>query len=133
MHVAAGLLLDGTDNIRTVASRVGYRSEAASSIAFKRWAGVSPSGYRRRMLRAESENLQAPRSQFDPLQISLAILIDLYSEPDSSNGQEPDISDQRLQSEYFIKKEGATFLFQVAPCRGSDLSGLRPLRGFLRE
>jgi len=29
MHVAAGLLLDGTGNIRTVASRVGYRSEAA--------------------------------------------------------------------------------------------------------
>jgi len=35
MHVAAGLLLDGTGNIRTVASRVGYRSEAAFSIAFK--------------------------------------------------------------------------------------------------
>jgi len=33
MHVAAGLLLDGTGNIRTVASRVGYRS--AASIAFK--------------------------------------------------------------------------------------------------
>jgi len=33
MHVAAGLL-DGTGNIRTVASRVGYRS-AAFSIAFK--------------------------------------------------------------------------------------------------
>jgi AraC-like DNA-binding protein len=40
MHVAAGLLLDGTGNIGTVASRVGYRSEAAFSIAFKRWAGT---------------------------------------------------------------------------------------------
>lgn len=39
MHVAAGLLLDGTGNIGTVASWVGYRSEAAFSIAFKRWAG----------------------------------------------------------------------------------------------
>jgi AraC-like DNA-binding protein len=53
MHVA-GLLLDGTGNIGTVASRVGYRSEAAFSIAFKRWVGISPSGYRRRMLRAET-------------------------------------------------------------------------------
>ena len=52
MHVAAGLLLDGSDNIGTVASRVGYESEAAFSIAFKRWAGISPSGYRRKMLAA---------------------------------------------------------------------------------
>jgi AraC-like DNA-binding protein len=40
MHVAVGLLLDGSDNIGTVASRVGYESEAAFSIAFKRWAGI---------------------------------------------------------------------------------------------
>jgi AraC-like DNA-binding protein len=46
MHVAAGLLLEVTGNIGTVAGRVGYRSEAAFSIAFKRWAGISPSGYR---------------------------------------------------------------------------------------
>lgn len=54
MHVAAGLLLDGTGNIGTVAGRVGYRSEAAFSIAFKRWAGISPSGYRLMMLRAQT-------------------------------------------------------------------------------
>jgi AraC-like DNA-binding protein len=40
MHVAAGLLLDGTGNIGSAASRVGYQSEAAFSIAFKRWAGI---------------------------------------------------------------------------------------------
>ena len=62
MHVAAGLLLDGTGNIGTVACRVGFRSEAAFSIAFKRWAGISPSGYRLRMLRGERENVRAPRS-----------------------------------------------------------------------
>jgi AraC-like DNA-binding protein len=62
MHVAAGLLLDGTGNIGTVASRVAYRSEAAFSIAFKRWAGISPSGYRRMMIRTERENLRASRS-----------------------------------------------------------------------
>ena len=71
MRVAAGLLLDGT-GIRTVASRVGYRSEAAFTIAFKRWAGVSPSGYRRRMLRAETENLRARRSAIRSLQIAFA-------------------------------------------------------------
>ncbi len=54
MHVAAGLLLDETSNIGSVASRVGYRSEAAFSVAFKRWAGISPSGYRLMMLRAET-------------------------------------------------------------------------------
>jgi AraC-like DNA-binding protein len=54
MHVAAGLLLDGAGKIVTVARRVGYRSEAAFSIAFKRWAGIAPSGYRRRMLSAEA-------------------------------------------------------------------------------
>jgi len=53
MHVAAGLMLDGTGNIGSVASRVGYQSEAAFSVAFKRWAGISPSGYRLMMLRAE--------------------------------------------------------------------------------
>jgi AraC-like DNA-binding protein len=46
MHVAAGLLLDETGSVGTVASRVGHRSEATFSIAFKRWAGVSPIGYR---------------------------------------------------------------------------------------
>jgi AraC-like DNA-binding protein len=54
MHTAAGLLLEGTGNIGTVASRVGYRSEAAFSIAFKRWAGIPPSGYRLKMLRTET-------------------------------------------------------------------------------
>jgi AraC-like DNA-binding protein len=54
MRVAAGLLLEATSNIGTVASRVGYRSEAAFSIAYKRWAGIPPSEYRRMMLRAET-------------------------------------------------------------------------------
>jgi AraC-like DNA-binding protein len=53
MHVAASLLLDGSANIATVANRVGYRSEAAFSIAFKRWANLSPSYYRRKLLHPE--------------------------------------------------------------------------------
>jgi AraC-like DNA-binding protein len=56
MHVAAGMLLDGTSNIRSVAGRVGYASEAAFSIAFKRWAGLPPGTYRRKMLPALHEN-----------------------------------------------------------------------------
>jgi AraC-like DNA-binding protein len=51
MHVAAGLLLDEAGNIATVGGRVGYRSEAAFSIAFKRWAGIPPSQYRAEMMR----------------------------------------------------------------------------------
>ncbi|WP_193199834.1 AraC family transcriptional regulator [Nostoc sp. MG11] len=54
MHVAAGLLLDGTNNIGTVSGRVGYRSDAAFSIAFKRWSGIPPSQYRAEMLRAST-------------------------------------------------------------------------------
>jgi AraC-like DNA-binding protein len=70
MHVAAGLLLDGTGNMATVASRVGYRSEAAFSIAFKRWAGVSPSGYRRTIFRAETrEPASAPETDTLPLHV----------------------------------------------------------------
>jgi AraC-like DNA-binding protein len=52
MHFAAGPLLDGSGNIGSVASRVGYQSDAAFSIAFKRWAGIPPIGYRRMMFRA---------------------------------------------------------------------------------
>ncbi len=49
MHLAAGLLLAESGNVGAAARHVGYESEAAFSIAFKRWAGVSPSGYRRKM------------------------------------------------------------------------------------
>ncbi len=42
MHVAAGFLLEERSNIAAVALRVGYRNEAAFSIAFKRWAGRDP-------------------------------------------------------------------------------------------
>lgn len=58
MHVAAGLLLDGADNVATVAGRVRYQSEAAFSIAFKRWAGLPPSRYRAEMW--WGQGVQAP-------------------------------------------------------------------------
>ena len=48
MHVAAGFLLDESNSVASVALRVGYGNEAAFSIAFKRWSGVSPSEYRGR-------------------------------------------------------------------------------------
>jgi AraC-like DNA-binding protein len=68
MHVAAGLLLDGNHNIKTVSRRVGYRSDAAFSIAFKRWAGIPPSQYRAEMLRASTDeiSLRTTRSQVIP-------------------------------------------------------------------
>lgn len=49
MYLATGMLLTRSDNIVTVAGKVGYRSEAGFSIAFKRFAGISPNGYRTRM------------------------------------------------------------------------------------
>lgn len=47
MQTAAHLLLNGADNVATVASRVGYESEAAFSRAFKKIVGVPPGEWRR--------------------------------------------------------------------------------------
>jgi AraC-like DNA-binding protein len=48
MQLAANQLLGGTDNIATIADRVGYESEAAFSRAFKKAVGMPPSEWRRR-------------------------------------------------------------------------------------
>ena len=47
MQMAMRLLKDGDANIAELADRLGYRSEAAFSRAFKRFAGVSPGAVRR--------------------------------------------------------------------------------------
>lgn len=46
MHKACTLLKDGRNSIKEVANRIGYESVASFSNAFKRWASVSPGGYR---------------------------------------------------------------------------------------
>ena len=46
MQLAARLLSDGADKIATIASEVGYDSEAAFSRAFKRAAGSAPATWR---------------------------------------------------------------------------------------
>jgi len=46
MQVAASLLTQGGAKMATIASRVGYASEAAFSRAFKRATGVSPGAWR---------------------------------------------------------------------------------------
>jgi AraC-like DNA-binding protein len=48
MQLAANQLLAGTDNVATIAERVGYESEAAFSRAFKKAVGMPPSEWRRR-------------------------------------------------------------------------------------
>lgn len=47
MYEAAGRLAEGGVPLATLANLVGYRSEVSFSKAFKRWAGRSPSAYRR--------------------------------------------------------------------------------------
>lgn len=47
MQCAANLLVNGTDNVATVAERVGYESEAAFNRAFKKIVGVPPGEWRR--------------------------------------------------------------------------------------
>jgi len=47
MQLASSLLTSTSMNLSEVAGRVGYASEAALSRAYKRWAGVAPSEWRR--------------------------------------------------------------------------------------
>jgi AraC-like DNA-binding protein len=48
MQIASGLLSGGSANIATVATEIGYGSEASFSRAFKNLVGMSPSAWRRR-------------------------------------------------------------------------------------
>jgi len=47
MHVALDGLRDGENTVAEMAGRLGYRSEAAFSRAFKRVVGVAPGSVRR--------------------------------------------------------------------------------------
>jgi AraC-like DNA-binding protein len=47
MQMAAGLLTSGASNIATIASDVGYESEAAFSRTFKKLVGTPPATWRR--------------------------------------------------------------------------------------
>lgn len=49
MHLAAGMLAGSRKTLQKIASEVGYESEISFSKAFRRWAGVPPGQYRRRM------------------------------------------------------------------------------------
>jgi len=48
MQLAANHLRSGTDSVAAIAERVGYKSEAAFSRAFKRAVSSAPSQWRRR-------------------------------------------------------------------------------------
>ena len=48
MQIASGRLCGGRSNVATMATEIGYGSEAAFSRAFKKMVGVSPSEWRRR-------------------------------------------------------------------------------------
>jgi AraC-like DNA-binding protein len=47
MQVAATRLLDSVDSVATVAASLGYLSDAAFGVAFRRVHGQSPGRYRR--------------------------------------------------------------------------------------
>jgi len=47
MHIAAGLLREGNDNVASIAEKTGYESEASFAKAFKRMTGVAPGAFRR--------------------------------------------------------------------------------------
>lgn len=49
MQIASGLLSGGSTNVASIASEIGYESEAAFSRAFKKMMGIPPSAWRRRV------------------------------------------------------------------------------------
>ena len=55
MHMAKQLLRDRTDNIQSIAERIGYESEPAFNRAFKKATGCPPAAWRRAAARASSE------------------------------------------------------------------------------
>lgn len=48
MRHAERALTDGSASITELATSLGYRSESAFSVAFKRWCGIAPSRFRQR-------------------------------------------------------------------------------------
>jgi AraC-like DNA-binding protein len=48
IELAANRIRRGTDTVATIARAVGYGSESAFSVAFKRTTGLSPRAYRNR-------------------------------------------------------------------------------------
>jgi len=63
MHVAAARLKDNDERVGDLASRMGYRSEAAFSRAFKRFIGVPPGAVRRYLGTAQGGTGGANRAQ----------------------------------------------------------------------
>ncbi len=53
-HIASGLLRDARATVAEVSMRLGYKSEASFSRAFKRVVGVPPSTLRRRGVEGEA-------------------------------------------------------------------------------
>lgn len=64
MYQAAGLLASASAALPTIAASVGYRSDGAFRKAFQRWAGKSPTAYRR--------SLHQPPARDDDLRNSSA-------------------------------------------------------------
>jgi len=67
MHLAATWLRDDGVGLGELAGRLGYRSEAAFSRAFKRVVGTSPGTVRRRSLSAQSHNAEPPNDSLIPI------------------------------------------------------------------
>ena len=67
MHLAATWLRDDGAGLGELAGRLGYRSEAAFSRAFKRVVGISPGTVRRQSLSAQSRNSDTPKDSLAPM------------------------------------------------------------------
>ncbi|MDQ0281302.1 AraC-like DNA-binding protein [Rhodococcus fascians] len=53
MRLAERSLDDGSSSVTELATQLGYRSESAFSVAFKRWSGLAPSRFRQRDPRSD--------------------------------------------------------------------------------
>lgn len=65
MSAACQLLREGRMGLKEIAASIGYESAAAFSHAFKRWAGVSPRGFKENADDEANRSLHFPRSACD--------------------------------------------------------------------
>ena len=85
MQIASGLLSGGRSNIATIATEIGYGSEAAFSRAFKKMVGMSPSAWRpgQHAPRPMAQTLVVTRREVRPFRLKAASHWPTYSEKPS--------------------------------------------------
>ncbi|MDQ0493618.1 AraC-like DNA-binding protein [Paenibacillus brasilensis] len=89
VHRAKELLISGSDTLREIALKVGYKDEFYLSRRFKQYTGASPSSYSRRSFQLVAVLLTPYSSHLLLLGLEPAVTISESSEYVKTNGLEP--------------------------------------------